>query len=102
MAARQDVNFYALSVFLVAFSSYLFYHAFSGERGVAALIRIDQMIHEKQQELDRLAFERRRMENRVQHMRTESLDTDLLEEQARKVLGYAKPGEFILVTDENN
>lgn len=97
MAARQDINFYFSMILLAAFIAYVTYHAFSGERGIAALVRLDQTIYEKRAELEKLVLEQRRMENRVERMRTESLDLDLLEEQARRVLGYAKPNEFILV-----
>lgn len=84
---------------MVIVTAYFFYHAFSGEKGVAALVRLDHLIEVKRAELETLESERGRMENRVARMRSDSLDLDLLEEQARRVLGYAKSNEYIIVPE---
>ena len=82
------------AVFLLGFS-YFFYHIFSGERGFLALVTYAQKVHEAQEELDLARAERLSLEQRVQRLRNDSLDLDILDEQARRILGYSAEGEDV-------
>ncbi|MET0154946.1 MAG: septum formation initiator family protein [Rickettsiales bacterium] len=80
--------------------AYLIFHAFSGELGLFALMHMNRELEEKRLELAKLRERKDRLRLRVHHMQSESLDLDLLEEQARKTLGYAKPGEYVVIVDD--
>lgn len=69
---------------------------FSGERGLGALERTSARIELEQERLARLAAEREATEERARRLSTEYLDLDLLDEQARRVLGYVRPDEVVL------
>ena len=75
---------------------YFIYHALAGNRGIFALIDITYKIEESYNKLDAIRAERINLEHRVSLMSDKSMDLDLLDEQSRKVLGYAKEDEVIL------
>jgi cell division protein FtsB len=80
---------------LLVLCAYFAYHALSGDRGLWALIKLKKENQEAHTELETIQAERQGLERRVEHMRPESLDLDLADEQARKALGYTKPDEEI-------
>lgn len=77
---------------------YLGINALHGERGLYALVRETRALQAYQQELADVRAERERMELRVTHLRSGSLDLDLLDEQMRRMMGFTKPGEVIVLT----
>ena len=76
--------------------SYFLYHSISGDRGLLAMVRLDQELDKAQDELDMLHSDRLKQEHRVRLLRPESLDLDLLDQQARRLIGYMAPGEVAL------
>ncbi len=75
--------------------AYFCYHAVSGDRGLLALMKLSNQVEQSRQELDNVNFERLKLEHRVSLLRDESLDLDLLDEQARKLLGYVGTDETV-------
>ena len=75
--------------------TYLVFHAFSGNNGIYAYLREQHRLSAQEHELKELVQYREKMQKNVQHLSTQSLDLDLLDERARAVLGYAKSGEVI-------
>lgn len=76
--------------------AYFAYHALEGDRGMFAFFRVSEQIVETRAQLDELRAERVALERRVTGLRPDSLDRDLLEERARAVLNYARPGEVVV------
>lgn len=74
---------------------YLGFHAISGERGVAALFREKRELAALQAELASVRAKREALEVKVARLNSESLDLDLLDEQARRVLGMAGKDEVV-------
>lgn len=84
----------------ILFACALFYfafHAFHGERGVFALFQNQHQLMEVERELEATRAERMTLEKRVGGLRVNSLDLDLLDEQARNMLGLSKENEMIMV-----
>ena len=77
------------------FVFYLLFHTFSGERGLYALFKEKRKLELVTSELAQVSAERAALEHRVRLMNSNSLDTDLLDEQARNVLGVAGSDEVI-------
>ena len=75
--------------------SYFAYHAVSGERGLLALTELSKRVEYSQNKLDSLNAERISFEHKVSLLRDESLDLDMLDEQARRMLGYVGDGETV-------
>jgi cell division protein FtsB len=73
------------------------WHAFYGPRGFAYKDQLTTRAEKLQAELDELTSERERIDSRVQLIRPESIDPDLLDELARRTLNFSKPGEIVLI-----
>lgn len=93
--ARIGLNNVLPTLLLVVLLAYFSYHAVIGDRGLLALIQLSQKIEQTRQELDVVHAERTKLERNVRLMRDDSLDLDLLDEQARRYLGYAGKDEKV-------
>jgi cell division protein FtsB len=76
---------------------YFAYHSIHGDRGLVAWMRLKEQTETARSELSGLQAERKALERRVSLLRPESLDRDLLDEQARVVLNFARAGEIVIV-----
>lgn len=79
---------------------YFVYHIIQGERGLLSWMRLKQKIEVSEQKLTNVQEEQSRIEQRVYLLRPDSLDRDMLEEQARKILNYARKDELIIHDSE--
>ncbi|MCC5971375.1 MAG: septum formation initiator family protein [Pararhodobacter sp.] len=87
------VMFYALAG---TFGTYLTFAAVQGEYGLFNRIQIDADAATLRVERDRLALELAEIENRTRRLSDAYLDLDLLDQQARSMLGYVRADEIIL------
>ncbi|PIR37472.1 MAG: septum formation initiator [Alphaproteobacteria bacterium CG11_big_fil_rev_8_21_14_0_20_39_49] len=85
------------TLLLMLVFGYFFYHVISGENGLLSMIDIQKKVAEAKTELDYVSAEKLRLENRVALLRDESVDPDLLDEQARRLLGYVAEDETMYV-----
>src|SRR5262245_13321530 len=76
---------------------YFAYHAVQGDRGLLAWLQHSRELVESETVLADLAAERATLEHRVSQLRAESLDPDMLEEQARTMLNFAGPDDRTLL-----
>jgi cell division protein FtsB len=83
----------ALALFAVG---YFTYHAVHGSRGILAWHVLDEKIRAGRDRVLAIRTERQALEHRVQLLRPETLDPDLLDESARWVLGYGRADEVII------
>jgi cell division protein FtsB len=83
---------------LVAFTlgSYFTFAAVQGDYGVFRQVEIAAEAEQLTAERDRLIAELAEIENRTQRLSDEYLDIDLLDEQARSVLGYVRADEVVI------
>ena len=81
---------------LVLVLFYLGFHAVSGERGALALIKARTRLESVEAELAAARAERMALELKVKRLSDNSLDLDLLDEQARTLLGYADKNEMVV------
>ena len=75
---------------------YFAYSAVQGPFGVISRLQIQKTENELARELDLLNAEVERMQNKTDRLSERGLDLDLLDEQARKVLGYVRTDEFVI------
>ncbi|MFO1243326.1 MAG: septum formation initiator family protein [Rickettsiales bacterium] len=88
---------WAISGFCAIFSLYLAFHALHGEQGLYAFFTELHRRDRLQEELYTTKNERMALESKVSRLRDDSLDPDLLDEEARKNLGMAGSDEIILL-----
>ena len=92
----RSVVGYLTSVGVVALVAYFSYSAIQGPYGVLTLYKIETKEAQLQLQLDELKQERATAQNRAHRLSDEYLDLDLLDEQARKVLGLIRGDEIIV------
>ena len=80
---------------------YFAYHAVQGERGLLAYMHLEQELQQAKAVNSELAAQRAELEHRVELLRPDSLDPDMLEERAREVLNFARDDEVVILLDEN-
>ena len=80
-------------------TSLLVWGASRGDRGLVAKAAFEAQTTELRQELDGLRQERQRWEKRVAALRSESVDRDLVEEEAHTRLDRMYKDEVVIFTD---
>ena len=75
---------------------YLSFHMIQGDRGLIAYWEIRTHIEDARRIYNDELSLKLKLQNKVNLMRSSSLDRDILEEQARYLLGYSKEDEVII------
>jgi cell division protein FtsB len=92
---RQNI----VAVIGVCLSIYFAYHLIASERSYLRLISLNNQVSVTELALADKIEEREKLEQKVVMMRPGNVNADLLEEQARKILGYQYPGEKQIIKD---
>jgi cell division protein FtsB len=93
-AILTALGLYLLAGLLVA---YFGMHAYSGNHGLRAKEDLEQQRSQLSAELARLQEERTEWERRVELLRPESVDPDMLDERARASLDYVHARDLVLL-----
>jgi cell division protein FtsB len=94
--ARRRFRGALFATALIAMMSYLTFAALQGEHGLFRLFQIEAQEAKLRTELAALKTERAGIENKTRRLSTGTLDLDLLDEQARKVLSLARADEILI------
>jgi cell division protein FtsB len=94
---RYVVRQNLVAVVGVCLSIYFCYHLIAGERSYLRLISLNFQQAQTEVQLAQATQEREALEQRVTMMRPGSVNADLLEEQARKVLGFSYDDEKLII-----
>ena len=81
-------------------AAYFGYYLLYGNHGSVSLVRVQQEIELKQAQLEQIRADRRALEHRVSLLRPESVDPDMLEEQARAQLGLTEHDEVVILKNK--
>ncbi|MEM9011827.1 MAG: septum formation initiator family protein [Pseudomonadota bacterium] len=93
---RQALGSAIYSFAVIALVSYFTYAAIQGNQGLIALIEIEAQEADLLAERDRLRQERQAMEVKTHRLSDQHLDLDLLDEQARRMLGLIRADEVLI------
>jgi len=85
-------------ILILAVVAYFAHYALSGDRGLGARERMEARIAQAKIKLAEVSGERERMERRVDALKADRLDPDMLDERAREILNLARPDDVIVVT----
>ena len=86
-------------LFVLAIIAYFGFHAVQGERGIMAWHRMKaDLEHAEAREVE-LAARREQLAHRVSLLQPESLDPDMIEEQARRLLNFGKPLDRVIILE---
>jgi len=87
-----------LSVLAACIVAYFIYHTIQGDHGWMAMLRLKNEVSTAEDNLSQLQKEHQDLDHRIQLIKPESLDPDLLDEESRKSLNYTKPNEIVILT----
>jgi len=95
---RKTVAVSAVAIFVTTFSlaAYFTFAAVQGDYGLFRRIQVESQEMELSRQLAKLKLKVAEMENKTRRMSDNYLDLDLLDEQARKVLGLARGDEIVI------
>ncbi len=99
-SSRPSATFLLYLCLATALSGYFAYAAVRGDLGVIERLVISAQLKELEAEKAGLEAQIAQLSNKTQRMSDDYLDLDLLDEQARSVLGMMRADE--LVIDENS
>lgn len=101
MGALREIKRHSLAavVPVVCFIAiaYFGFHAVEGEHGLNAYGRVTLQIQEAKSALAEITLERQQLERRVNLLRKDALDTDMVEEQAHRLLGLLAERELVIL-----
>ena len=89
----------AFNGILIAIFIYFVFHAIVGNRGLIAYFQLSNTMAESASTLDKLKAERLELEHKVNLLKS-SIDLDMLDQEARRVLGIAHPNEKVFVAKQ--
>ena len=89
-------------VLYFAVIGYFTYHTIQGNHGILAKKVLDQRLNEANVRLTNLKDVNNQLEKKVQLLKPESICPDLLEQQAKEMLGYSNPREIIILHSKND
>lgn len=101
MSTRQRKKSYLkpliVPVIALGFSGYFAWHGWHGSFGIEARRQLAVEAKRLDADLTRVKEERKVMERRVALLRSASLESDMLDERAREILGFANGNEVAIV-----
>ena len=84
------------------FVIYFAYHLVEGEHGLRAWHMLEKQLATSTQILNEKTVTKEALEHRVDLLRSEHLDPDLLEERVRVMLNHADPDEVVVIYDNED
>lgn len=91
--AREAVAPFVCFILIVYFG----YHAIQGDRGLLAYLHLTKSIAQLEQTYEEVSGDRKTFENAANRLRSDNLDTDLLEERSRAILGLVRKDESVVL-----
>lgn len=100
---NRQHRYYLKKFFLPASSCvlflYFFYHILSGAHGWFSWRSLEVDLEESRKILSVLEEEERKLQNKVELMRSGNLDRDLLDEKAREMLNVAEDQDMVVIDE---
>ena len=75
---------------------YFVYHAVQGDRGLIAFWQLSKQVTQAENTYSMLNQKRAELQNRVTLLNPYSLNSDMIDERARFMLGYTKSDEVVI------
>jgi cell division protein FtsB len=100
MVVRTRLRAIAIPLVLYTVSgtvaAYFVWHALNGERGLKASVEYTKQIAELDKERAGLRAERAHWEHRIGIIRSDEIDRDILDEEARRMLGRVNAHDLVV------
>ena len=90
----------SLYSFAAIVAGYFVWHGLNGHRGLKAGEEFEQQLAKLRFERNLLKYERMQWESRISLIRGETVDADILDDEARAVLGRVHKHEVVILTEQ--
>lgn len=98
---QKESKAYIRKFALLFIVGYLIYQIMTGDRGFLKLIQLSKKHHALENEITTLETKKQTLAQKVQMLKPESLNLDMLDEQVRRRLGYTTEGETVFVEKQD-
>lgn len=96
-SAKSNLKAIFSNLIWICIAGYFVYHIVIGGRGVISWTILSHEADQLESELDKLKVENEFLENKIKGMRSDSLDLDLLEEQAERIIGFCHAEDTVVL-----
>ena len=96
-AAKFYFRKYIGLISILTIFAYFFYQMMTGDRGFLSLLELSKKYQTLKSDLTTLEVKKQDLTKKVNMLKPESLNLDLLDEQVRRKLGYSKEGETLFI-----
>jgi len=100
-SAKSNLKSIFSNLIWICLAGYFVYHIVIGGRGVISWTILSREADQLESELCKLKRENGFLENKIKGMRSDSLDLDLLEEQAEKILGFCCSDDTVVLLPQD-
>ena len=100
-SARSTLKAIFSNLIWIGLAGYFVYHIVIGGRGVISWTVLSREADQLESELAKLKNENEFLENKIKGMRSDSLDLDLLEEQAERILGFCHAEDTVVLLPQD-
>lgn len=101
LSAKSNLKSVFSNLVWVGIAGYFVYHIVIGARGVVSWTILSREANQLESELAKIKKENEFMNNKIKGMRSDSLDLDLLEEQAERILGFCLPEDIVVLLPQD-
>ena len=101
MSARNNLKSVFSNLVWICIAGYFVYHIIIGARGVVSWTILSREANQLESELAEIKKENEFMNNKIKGIRSDSLDLDLLEEQAQRILGFCHAEDTVVLLPQD-
>jgi cell division protein FtsB len=87
-------------IFYMFLTTYFIYHTIGGKYGVFSYKNVNEVLIRQKNILNKTKYEVKRKQNKIDRLKNDNLDLDLLEEELKSSIGIADKNEIVLLTDD--
>ena len=89
-----------LVIAIICILVYLIFHTIYGNRGILSYFKLKSEVKEMSSILDQKKITRLNLEKQVQNLLSDTMDKDLIEEKAKKLLFLSNKNEEIVINHD--
>ena len=101
LSAKSNLRSIFSNLIWICIAGYFVYHIVIGARGIVSWTILSREADQLESDLNKIKKENAFLDNKIKGMRADSLDLDLLEEQAERILGFCYPEDTVVLLPQD-
>ena len=93
---RRTLFDLAMTLVCLSLLGFVGWHGYYGDRSLDKSRALERRVATLEAKLEDIREERKGVEDRVRLLRPDSIDPDMIEELARKTLGFSREGDIVV------